>query len=53
MLNTKKVDHFLHDYIYKQKHAAIDMEGLKEGSSSSARKKSEGINLWLKTMHVG
>ena len=49
MLNTKNADHCLHDYIYKQEHAAIDMEGLEEGTSSSRRKKSEGINLWLKS----
>lgn len=50
LLNTKKnADDCLHDYIYKQKNAEIDMEGLEEGTSSSRRKKSEGIYLWLKT----
>ena len=30
--------------MYNQKHAAIDMENLKEGTSSPRREKSEGIN---------
>lgn len=50
MLDTKNADHCPHDYIYKQEHAAIDKEGLEEGTSSSRRKKSVGINLWLKTI---